>query len=282
MNLFATSNARQFRANLSRYATETGKSMSQALAREGPDFKMELYKQFRKIRPPRESILASAERRGFRVRRLRSTFLVRAAGGVSARALAKASELLGGQKSELFRPLHGGLVPVRFSARGKHRRLQGGRTGRRFAKSALRAYQISSDQLAASLAEDRKIGTGIRRLNQRALAIYLELLYRQRASGGGTMAVQWLHKTYKRTTGRVLNRGRLVQRSATGIPIGDVEFQVSENLLTGITFHGYVPGTAQQADKHDIINQAFAARGEQLLKAIKFHHDKVARQAGLK
>ena len=43
MNLLLSSNAREYAANLFRYADETGKTLAQVLAREGPDFRAELF-----------------------------------------------------------------------------------------------------------------------------------------------------------------------------------------------------------------------------------------------
>jgi hypothetical protein len=282
MLLNVQTNAKRYAASLDRYAVETGKSLSEAVAREGPDFRQELFRQFKKIHPDPQGIVSAAMARGYKVLRKNSTFLVKTENGVSARALAKAQALLGNQKSDLFRPLNNGLVPVRFSARAGHRRLQGGRTGWRFSNSALRAYQLSPDKLRASLAEDQKIGTGIRRLNLRALSVYLELLYRKRAAGGGTMAIQWLFKTYKWSPKNTYKTSQLVQRSITNIPIGTIDFEtdILGNLQT-IEFNGYVPGTGLEADKHGVVGKVFGARADALSRAVKFHHDKVARQAAL-
>ncbi|HVU07854.1 MAG TPA: hypothetical protein VHG89_04845 [Verrucomicrobiae bacterium] len=282
------SNAKSYGNAIARYADETGKSFADALTREAPDFRMELFRQFRAIRPARGSIAAAAKARGYRVARLSSTTLVPTEAGLSQRAINRARTILDGQKSDLFRAgLGGNLRPVRFGARGSHRVLLGGRTGFRFSKSALRAYQLTAKQLAASLNEPMKYGAGevsalkgmsIVRLNLRALAVYLELLYRERGAGGGAMAVQWLFKTWKSGS----QHSQLVQRSATGILMGtvDFDFDAAGNLQT-VTFTGYVPGSATEAEKHGLLDKVFAARQAGLSRAIVLHQQKVAQRYGL-
>jgi hypothetical protein len=273
-------NAKSYSDNIRRYADETGKSMADAIAREGPDFRQELYRQFRAIHPNPGDIFKAAASRGFKVSRNQSSFLVKTENGLSSRALNRAREILGGQKSDYFRWVGSRLVPVRFSARGQNKILQGGRSGRRFASSALRAYQLTPSQFASVGKTDRFKAYDVRRLNLRALAVYLELRYRQRASQGGTMAVQWLFKTWKR--GNSQQRAQLVQRSATNIPIGTVDFDadILGNLQT-IIFNGFVPGTGAESEKHGVVSKVFAARASALSKAIQLHHDKIARQARL-
>lgn len=280
MSLFATSNARRYAASLRAYAVETGKSFGEALAREGPDFKQELFNQFRTIRPQPEDIFNEAKGRGFNVRRVSSTSLVKTSGGLSARAMNRAKEILGDQKSDMFRWVGSRLAPVRFSGRGSRRILQGGRFGRRFAPSALRAYQLTTDQLEATQQTPRYKAYGVKRLNLRALAVYLELTYRKRAAAGGTMAVQWLHKTWRRSTSTRRLR-QLVQRSATNVPIGTVDFVFEGEDLREIIFTGTVPGTAQQAEAHGILDKVFEARAPRLSNAVLLHQQKVARQRGL-
>jgi uncharacterized membrane protein len=281
MNFAVTTNANLYARSLSRYATETGKTISQAVAREGPDFRTELFRQFRDIHPSPKGILNAAQARGYRVRRLNNTFLVKTANGLDARAVNRAKELLGGQKSELFRPLMNGLVPVRFSSQKGNRRLQGGRTGRRFAQSALRAYQLPAHILAARLEEDRKLNTGVRALNLRALSVYLELLYRKRAAQGGTMAVQWLFKNYKWSPKGTYKTGTLIQRSVTNLPIGTLDFDTDFNgNLQTIIFNGYVPGTGEEDQKHGVVSKVFGVRAQKLLGAIQQHNAKLARQSG--
>lgn len=281
MKFFLSNNAREFSASLARYSDETGKSMAQVLAREGPDFRTELFNQFRKLHPQPDSIFNDAQRRGFRVLRVRNTALVRTQNGVSQRALRRATEILGNQKSDLFRPLGSRLVPVRFSGRRHRNILQGGRSGRRFAKSALHRYQLSTEEFAHVRQTQNYQVANVRRLNLRALSVYLELRYRRRGSHGGTMAVQWLFKEWRRNGYRFSARARLVQRSATGIPIGTVDFEMDgKGRLQTISFTGYVPGTAEQAQKHGILESVFSARSSRLLNAIKLHHAKAARQHG--
>jgi hypothetical protein len=288
MKLAVTSNAIAYADTIKLYADETGKTLPEALAREGPDFKLELYRQFRAIQPtPLGSIFAAAKSRGWRVARKNGSQLVGVAGGVSARALSRARELLHGQKSELFRftgtAIAGfGLAPVRFSARGGNKLLQGGRTGWRFAKSALAAYQLPAKVLREKRANDSLKSYGVRRLNLRALAVHYELLYRERAAQGGTMAVQWMFQTWRKGSRMKGRASQLMQRSTTGVPIGTVDFEFgTDGELSAIIFNGYVPGTGVQADKRGLVDNVFAARTPRLLKAIQMSHDKVARQKSL-
>ncbi len=277
------SNAQDYGNAIALYANETGKSFAGALAREAPDFRTELFNQFRRIHPPAGSIFNSAKGRGYRVARTRSTALVPTAAGLSSAPSTAPKKFWAARKATCSgKGWAGALRPVRFGARGSHRVLLGGRTGFRFSKSALRGHQLSPEQLAASLGEWMKYGAGevsvlkgmnIRRLNLRALATYLELTYRERGARGGTMAVQWLFKTWKKVSGRA----QLVQRSATGIPIGtiDFEFDAAGDLQT-VVFNGYVPGTAAQAAKHGLVEKAFAMRVPALLRAIQLSHQKAA------
>lgn len=278
MNLFISSNAKAYGRAISRYAEQTGKTFSEALAREGPDFRNELFNQFHQIHPKAGSIFEAAKARGYRVHR-QNTFLVPTANGLSQRAINRAKEILDGQKSDWFRWIGGRLAPVRFSARKTHRILQGGRSGRRFAASALRAYQLSPDDFARVSQSERYKSYGAVRLNLRALATYLELTYRERGARGGTMAVQWLFKTWKR--GNSKQRARLVQRSATGVPIGEVDFEFDRrNNLQAMVFSGFVPGTVKEAQKHEILDKVFSARTPALMRAIELHHQKVAKRHG--
>lgn len=272
--IFAQSNAKQYANAIEKYANETGKTFAEALAREGPDFRNELFNQFSAIRP-KENLFDVAKQRNYRVARQQSTFLVHSEGGLSQRAIDRAKAILGDQKSDMFRWIGSRLVPVRFSSRKGHGVLQGGRSGTRFKDSALRAYQLSPEQLER-VSQSQKYKTyGVRRLNLRALAVYLELRYRQRAASGGTMAMQWLFKTWRK--GNSHERARLIQRSNTGVPVGTIDFvfDVSGNLST-IVFTGNVPGTGTEASKHGILDKVFAVRAPALLKAIQMHHAKVA------
>ena len=289
--LTITSNAREFGANLDEYCRISSKGYEQALNNQAREFAVGpggLYEQFRKIRPTATSILDAAKGRNFRVLRKQSTSLVPVSGGLSARAMKKAKALLGGQKSELFRYGSGGaLLPVRFGTRGqrKGRILQGGRTGYRFAKSALRGYQLSGKQLSDALNEKYsnggKRGDNVRRLNIRALAVYLELRYRSRATHGGTMAVQWLFKQWKKNLGKF--GGKLESRSAAEGHkiIGTVEFEKDAlGVVQSIAITGFTPGTEEQAAKHGIIDKAFVDRAKDLRTAIENAHKKAAKMKG--
>lgn len=123
---------------------------------------------------------------------------------------------------------------------------------------------------------------GLRRMNLRTLAVHYELLYRERAAQGGTMAVQWVFRTWRKGSRLKDRASQLVQRSNTGVPIGTVNFDFDRaGDLTGIVLRGYVPGTGRQAEKHNIVDSVFATRAPRLLRAIQLHHDKVARKLAL-
>jgi len=279
-SIVLSSNARDYGNAISLYASETGKSFAEALAREAPDFRTELYKQFRGLRHKSGSIMGAAKARGYRVARTHNTFLVPTASGLSQRAINRAKEILCGEKSDLFRWAGGRLVPVRFSGRARNSVLQGGRSGLRFAGSALRAYQLSPETLDRVSQTARYKSYGVRRLNLRALATYFELAYRQRGAQGGTMGVQWLFSSWKK--GNAKQRAQLVQRSASGLPIGtvDFEFDLKGNLAT-VVFTGFVPGSGEQARGHDVLGKVFAVRIPALMRAIEMSHQKSLQRSRL-
>jgi len=281
-----TSNASEFARNLDEYCSVSSKGYGVALNDQARNFCQDadggLYSEFRKIRPKSDSILAAAKGRNFRVARMSSTSLVPTAGGVSARAMAKATQLLGGQKSELFNADN--LKVVKFGKSGVNKN----RIIRRGGKSSLRAYQLTSEQLSAALNEPYsnggKKGDNVRRLNLRALSVLLELLYRRNATHGGTMAIQWLHKQWKRNQWGQKIGGVLEARSAaTGHQIiGTVEFKKGvSGSLESVIISGFVPGTAEQEQKHNILDKVFAVRSASLLQAIENAHKKAARERGL-
>jgi hypothetical protein len=143
----------------------------------------------------------------------------------------------------------------------------------------LQAYQLTPSQLAASLGSYKSGGGDVRRLNLRALSTYFELRYRQRA--GGIMALQWLNKTYKWSAKGTFKTTQLVQRSATGLVIGTVDFETFGDTLTAIVFTGNVPGTPEEAERHGILDKVFSARAADLLQAIANVHAKAARESHL-
>jgi hypothetical protein len=283
MNVTLSNNAAAFSKNLIEYCKASSKGFSDALAAQGGKFSQELYNQFRAIRPPRGSIFDAAASRGFRVSRKSSTYLVRLSGNLSQRAVDRAKDLLGGQKSDYFKVMaNGSLAPMRFGKRGSHKVITGGKTGWRAlnpARGGLQAYQLTPSQLVASLSKYKSGGGDVRRLNFRALATYFELRYRQRA--GGIMAFQWLNKTYKWSAKGTFKTTQLVQRSATGLVIGTVAFETFGDTLTAIVFTGNVPGTPEQAESHGILDKVFSARAADLLQAIAKAHAKAVRQKHL-
>jgi hypothetical protein len=279
-------NAPAYARMIQSYATETGKSIEQALLREGPDFANALYRAFKAISPSPDSISDAAKARGFRMGR-RSNDFVQASAGLSEKAQAAAQRVLGGDKSDLFRVVAGSLVPVRFSGRAGHRLLRGGRFGRRFAKGALRASELPPEALEASLNQpfatgDGTVGDDVKRLNLRAVATYYELIFRRRAAAEGFLAYQWLYKRWRAGSQTKGRPAELETKDADGKLTGKVDFQTGAGGdVTAIVLTGYVPGTAEQLQKHGILESVAGSRIEALRNAIILHHQKAARAAGL-
>ena len=276
-------NAREYSDAIAQYAADTGKAISAALLREGPDFAKELFNQFKAISPNAASIADAAKARHFKMGRKDNEF-AHSIDGLSVKARNAAYAAMGGDISDLFKHVGSDflMVPARFSARKGHRLLIGGHAGRKIAKSALRASQLSSDELAASVGD-----SGVVRLNQRAVATYYEIIFRQRGAHG-FMASQWLYKTWKRHAQYDASTGytklladpkapELVARAGSGKPTGKIEFETgSFGGIQNIVLTGMVPGTAAQMQKHSILPKIATARIASLANAIKKHHQKVA------
>jgi hypothetical protein len=304
MKIALTSNAKAFGKNLTEYAGVSSRGFSGALASEGSDFAQEMFRQFRKIRPAAGSIFNAAEARGFSLSRRNSTKLVPTVGNLSQRAVNKAKALLGGQSSALFKKgFDHRIEPVVFSSQKSHRMVH---LRQLYRGSGLLAFHLPGTIVDKVISKYRQNNqryeqfTGnklMSRMNLRALATYFELLYRSRATGGGTMAVQWLHKTWRKgawpngsnalgymaSPANVPRPPQLVVRSSggKGIPIGTVDFEFSGNVLNAIVFKGYVPGTGEESSKRGILDTVFGLRANKLMGAIAASHAKAARMHGL-
>jgi hypothetical protein len=188
--------------------------------------------------------------------------------GISKAAEARAENLLAGQKSDFFKVTTTGdgvlqIRRVRFAARkgGKTRTrlsrvLRGGRFGNKFSAGALRASQVSKFELGQALRTNQEI----KRLNLGAVSAAVEVGLRQRAAKGGTIAVQWLPRVWRRRKSSVVKSGPLVVNSRSGFELGRVTFENSGNLLRAVNILGNVPGTAKVFTRHDVIGKAMSFR----------------------
>ena len=288
--VYYTTNVREYTDMLRKYAEDTGKEISVAVQRELPDFSQELWKQFKAISPSPEAIEFSARARGFSMGRLSNEY-TKSSQGLSVRAIAAASRIMGGDKSDLFRVLNGSLVPVRFSSRRGNKVVRGRRTGRQFSNSVLRANQLPDQTVSASL---QRFGADVKRLNMRALATYYELVYRKRAAAGGWMALQWLNKVWRKGNRFSAASGystllstdkrrpdQLVNVDDFGRTVGTIDFEVGQYGVENVALTGYIPGTAAQMQRHGILGRVASVRTAKLAVAIEMSHAKAARQAGL-
>lgn len=170
--------------------------------------------------------------------------------------------MLAGQDSDYFRvnTAADGMIQirrVRFSGRRSRKFLQGGRFGSRFAKGSLRASQLTQEQLQNSISGR----SDVKRLNITALSAALELLNRQKAAKGGTLAVQWLPSVWKRRKSSMVKTGPLVVNSPTGYQLGRVDFESdSAGILNAVVISGNAPGTQRQLSKHGIVSRVATSR----------------------
>jgi len=293
------SNARAYSNIVAQYADETGKSISAALMREGRDFASELFRQFLAIRPNPQLIHDAAKARHFRMGRKGNNF-VAAIDGLSVKARNAAYNAMGGDTSDYFNKLGSKyayfIVPARFSARRNHKLLIGGHVGRKIAKSALRASQLTPEERKAALSKKIHIHGSVEpitvenclsRLNRRAVATYFEIVFRQRGAHG-FMASQWLYKEWKKVqhtdpdTGIEYSKRELVSKAGNGKPTGKVKFETDLfGRVQNILLTGMIPGTAEEMQKHGILPKVATERLAALASAIKQHHEKVARKHGL-
>ena len=61
--------------------------------------------------------------------------------------------------------------------------------------------------------------------------------------------------------------------------LGTVNFETLGDQLTAIVFSGMVPGTGEEAQKHDVVDKVFKVRADDLLLAIANAHKKAASRA---
>lgn len=268
MNLTVDSaDLKRLQEEMQRYSEASGKSMENVLAYEAKEVGWALYNESRKLSPTPQKLLADAKTRSWRMGR-RDNPLTPARYGISNAAEARAENLLAGQKSDFFKVTTTGdgvlqIRRVRFAARkgGKRRTrlsrvLRGGRFGNKFSAGALRASQVSKFELGQAL----RTNPEIRRLNLGAVSAAVEVGLRQRAAKGGTIAVQWLPRVWRRSKSSVVKSGPLVVNSRSGFELGRVTFENSGNLLRAVNILGKVPGTAKVFTRHDVIGKAMSFR----------------------
>jgi len=166
----------------------------------------------------------------------------------------------------------------------------GGHVGRKISKSALRGSQLTQEEFIRAIlytyggtprnSAGEHVPTGIKRLNQRAVATYYEIIFRQRGAHG-FLASQWLYKSWKKyEKERPYSGGEELHALAGNRrQIGAVKFEDgASGNIENILFTGMIHGTAEQMQKHSILPKVSTARIAALANAIKQHHQKVARQ----
>ncbi len=252
---------------LRKYKQVTGRSWDNIAYYEGRGWSFELYRQFKKISPKPTQITGAAKARGYNVNRSSSMLGAKGAAS-SAAAEAGADALLGGEKSQYFSVINDAngvrLRRVRFSARGKNKRLIGDRNGNKFSKSSIGVRQLESETRAAKLAAN----PDVKLLNRRAVIVANELRLRSMAGKGGTMGVQWLPEVFKKRKSSTVKDSVLIVRSTKGIPMGRVDFRAS-NEKPMFQISAFVPGTARQITKNGIINKVQGARVADRLQYIQ-------------
>lgn len=178
--------------------------------------------------------------------------------------------MLAGEKFDYFKVNTNGdgmlsVKPVRFSARKFQKRitklstlLRGGRSGYKFAPSALRSSKVAGYELQTAL----KSAPEVKKLNLGSLSAAIEISNRQRAAKGGLMAVQWLPRVFKRSSSSVVKKGPLVVNSmAPGKQeIGRVEFHSKQNEVDGVSLTGKVPNTDVVIQRHGLLEKVIRAR----------------------
>jgi len=300
------SNAREYSDAIAQYAVDTGKAISAALLREGPDFTMELFRQFKAITPKPVSIADAAKARHFRMGRKGNEFAA-AMDGLSVKARNAAVAAMGGDKSDLFMVgSNGQIEPVRFSVKRKWQRnhtylwkykvihykkgrgMRASQLDDGLVNEAIGGLRRGEGNAGTTPAGNPVAPSGVVRLNQRAAATYYEILFREKGTHGGFMAIQWLYKTWKKPPQFDASTGNtqlladrkppeLVNRTGSGKPTGKVEFETGAfGGVENIVLTGMVPGTALEMEKHSILPKVATARIAALAKAIQQHHKKVA------
>ena len=301
MDLRMTTNAPEYGAAMIRFANGTGRVFSEVLAHEAEqqNFPSALYREFRKARPHERisEVAAGLFKGGQGLRRIQGSTLAPVANGLSLSALQKASDILGGAKSDLFQFRgRGGLQIAKLSLKaGKAGEKRGpgfltgkSKTGWIGPNKGLRSFKVTPDQLTAAMnrqfgrvkdrtAEDWKTAPDRpRRLNLRALANYYEIRFRQSAALGGVMGIQWLSSTYV-SAGASLNRfgsTKTEKRGNRSVPLGSIEFKGGQHGLESFTLTGYVPGTARVDARAGCVAKAIAYRAADLSTALSNHWKK--------
>lgn len=248
------------------YKAASGKAWPEIMRHEAKETSWELHNQFRAISPARSVITAKTKALQGRVKR-KGNALTPAGNDVSDAAFARAVRFLEGRPSDFFRVSTGaeGVPIIRKAkvsgARKSNKLLLGGRTGSRFAKSALSLSAVTRARRKAVFddAFNRGIYDTVRRLNLRALSVAFEIQNRVKAAAGHLLALQWLPKVWKNRRSSWNKGGPLVTRSTKNVPLGTVTYTETEQGV-GVTIAGLVPGTANQATRHGILSRVFAAR----------------------
>lgn len=254
---------------LSRYAELTGKKMGDVIAREGREMSWALYKESKKVSPKPGDILRQAESRGWAMGR-RKNRLTKSSLGVSVATRERAMRMLSGEKADYFKVTKNGdgmlsVKPVRFSARKYQKRvtklstlLRGGRTGYKFAASALRSSKVAGYEIGVAL----KGNAEIKKLNVGALSAAIEIGNRQKSAKGGLIAAQWMPRVFKRRSSSLLKKGPLVVNSmaAGKLEIGRVDFHHSQGEVDEVTITGNAPGTDVVIERHGILEKAIRTR----------------------
>lgn len=251
---------------LAAYKAASGKAWPEIMRHEAKETGWELRNHFLAISPARSVITARTRALQGRVKRTGNA-LTPAGNDVSDAAFARAVRFLEGRKSDFFRVSTGaeGVPIIRKAkvsgARKSNKLLLGGRTGARFAKSALSLSAINRARRRAVFddAFNRGIFDTVRRLNLRALSVAFEIQNRIKAAAGHLLALQWLPKVWKNRRSSWNKGGPLVVRSTKNVPLGTVAYTETQDGV-GVTIVGSVPGTARQAARHNILSRVFAAR----------------------
>jgi len=246
---------------LVRHRDELHKSGEKVIAKEAHEWRLALYKEFKKTSPKPSKIISAARGRGYKIRR-NDNGLVMTERGVSKAAAAYSDSLLGGHPSDYFRVEESEngvfIKPVRFSKTGK-KLLRGGSTGRKFSDSALTSRQVDPEAGSQIIEQAVAMDPTLKKMNRRAVDVASELGMRSRAAKGGTMSMQWLGSHFSNRDSSTVKRGEQVMRTSKGIPIGLVAFAGLQDSFS-VTLSGFVPGTAKQAARHGIVGHVAAIR----------------------
>lgn len=270
---------------LKAYQRASGKAWPDIMQKEGRETAWALSNAFRAISPERSVITAKAKSLAGKLKRAPNE-LTPAGNGVSDAAFTRAVRFLEGDKSGFFRVSTGaeGVPIVKKAkvsgARKSNKLLLGGKSGHRFAPSALSLARVSAARRKAVFndAFNRGIFDTIKRLNLRALSVVFEIQNRVKAAAGHLLALQFLPKVFQRRQSSWNKGGPLIVRSTKNVPLGVVEYVASGDQI-GVSITGLVPGTAKQASRHGILPRVFAARIEDRMVYIRRKLDEAGKEA---